>query len=68
MAVMRIVIVVMLLAVVYNMGRALIFIFRDQGHERERGVRALTLRVALSFALVVLLVVGNHLGWITPKF
>lgn len=25
-------------------------IFRDQGHERERGVRALTLRVALSFA------------------
>ena len=59
---MRIVIVVMLLAVVYNMGRALIFIFRDQGHERERGVRALTLRVALSFALVVLLVVVVLIG------
>ena len=65
---MRIVIIVLLLAVIFNMGRALIFIFRDQGHQRERGVRALTLRVALSFALVMLLVVGNQLGWITPKF
>lgn len=65
---MRIVIIVMLLAVVLYMGRALVFIFRDQGRERERGVRALTVRVALSFALVALLVVASQLGWITPKF
>ena len=60
-------VVLLLLAVIFSMGRALVFIFRDQGRERERGVRALTIRVALSFALVVLLVVGNQLGWISPK-
>ena len=49
------------------MGRALVFIFRDQGRERERGVRALTIRVGLSIAVVVLLVVGNQLGWIDGK-
>ena len=64
---MKIVVVVMLLAIIFSMGRALVFIFRDQGRERERGVRALTIRVALSFALVVLLVVGNQLGWISPN-
>ena len=64
---MRIIVILLLLAIVYNMGRALVFIFRDQGRERERGVRALTLRVALSAAVVVLLVVGNQLGWISGK-
>lgn len=64
---MKIVVVLLLLAVIFSMGRALVFIFRDQGRERERGVRALTIRVALSFAVVVLLVVGNQLGWISPN-
>lgn len=64
---MRIIVVMLLLAIIVSMGRALVFIFRDQGRERERGVRALTVRVALSFTLVVLLVVGNQLGWISAK-
>ena len=64
---MRVIVIVLLLAIVFNMGRALMFIFRNQGRERERGVRALTIRVGLSVDVVVLLVVGNQLGWISGK-
>ncbi len=64
---MRIVVILMLLAIIVSMGRALFFIFTDQGRQRERGVRALTLRVGLSFTLVVLLLVGYQLGWISPN-
>ena len=65
---MRIIIVLLLLAIIFNMGRALVFIFRNQGKEREKGVRALTIRVGLSIAVVTLLVVGSKLGWIDSKF
>lgn len=64
---MRIVVILVLLAVIFSLGQALVYIFRDQGRERERGVRALTRRVALSFALVALLLIGNQLGWISPR-
>lgn len=64
---MRIIIVLLLLAIIFNMARALVFIFRNQGKEREKGVRALTIRVGLSIAVVILLVVGSQLGWIEGK-
>jgi phosphatidylglycerophosphate synthase len=64
---MRIIIVLLLLAIIFNMARALVFIFRNQGKERERGVRALTIRIGLSFAVLILLAVGSHFGWIDGK-
>jgi Protein of unknown function (DUF2909) len=60
---MRLLVIVMFLAIVYNMGRALVFIFRDQGAHREKAVRALTWRVALSFALLMALLLARYLGW-----
>lgn len=62
---MRLIVILMFLTIVYNMGRALVFIFRDQGQDRERGVRALTWRVGLSFALLLFLLLGKRLGWLS---
>jgi Protein of unknown function (DUF2909) len=59
---MRLFVILMFLAIVYNMGRALVFIFRDQGPQREKAVRALTWRVALSFALLLALLLARYLG------
>jgi hypothetical protein len=60
---MRLIVILMFLTIVYNMGRALVFIFRDHGSARERGVRALTWRVALSFVLLLFLLLGKQMGW-----
>jgi Protein of unknown function (DUF2909) len=60
---MRVFVILMFLAIVYNMGRALLFIFHDQGPHREKAVRALTWRVALSFALLLALLLAKYLGW-----
>ncbi|MBQ0930440.1 twin transmembrane helix small protein [Ideonella sp. 4Y16] len=60
---MRLFVILMFLAIVYNLGRALLFIFHDQGPNREKAVRALTWRVALSVALLVALMTARYLGW-----
>lgn len=60
---MRLFVILMFLAIVYNMGRALVFIFRDKGPHREKAVRALTWRVALSIALLMAMVLAKYLGW-----
>ncbi|MEM7280552.1 MAG: twin transmembrane helix small protein [Pseudomonadota bacterium] len=61
---MKVVVVLMLLAIVASMGNAL-FSMAGNGSPR-RTVNALTVRVALSVALFILLFVGWHFGWITP--
>ena len=58
----RIVIIVMLLGVLASLFSGLFFLYRDRG-EGERAVKALTLRIALSIALFVLLILGYRLGW-----
>lgn len=44
----------------------LYFLLKDKGRS-ERTVKALTVRVALSIALFVLLLLGFHFGFITGK-
>jgi hypothetical protein len=61
----KIVVVVALIAVVASLFSALYFLHRDRGHG-QRMVKALALRVALSAALVIFLVVSYKLGWIAP--
>ncbi|HEY6644697.1 twin transmembrane helix small protein [Povalibacter sp.] len=62
---MRIFVVVLLLAIVASMGQAL-FVMSSGPTTSPRMVRALTLRVALSVALFLFLLLGWHLGWIEP--
>jgi len=58
----RIVIIMLLLGVLSSLFSGLFFLYRDRG-EGERAVKALTLRIALSIALFVLLILGYRLGW-----
>lgn len=54
------------LAIVLSLGSALVHLVRDKG-ESKKMARALTIRVALSVLLFVLLMVAWALGWIQPK-
>lgn len=64
---MRVIVVLMLIAVVASLGGALVFVYRDQGQGKTRAVKALTLRVALSFALFLLLMAAHWFGWIGER-
>jgi Protein of unknown function (DUF2909) len=62
---MQVLIVVLLLAVVGSLGRALFSM--TSGPDRARQMaNALTVRISISVALFFLLLIGNHFGWIEP--
>lgn len=59
-------IVILLLIVIFlALGSGLVFLVRDQGRT-DRTVMSLTVRVALSLALILLLVIGFATGLIQP--
>lgn len=63
---MKTLIVVAFLAViVYNLGAGLYFMMTDKGGS-ARMVKALTRRIALSIALIVLVLVGIATGFVQP--
>lgn len=64
---MRIVVVLFLVAIVASLASALVFLFRDQGSDSTRMVKALAVRVGLSILLFVLLAAGYYSGLITDK-
>lgn len=59
------VIIVLLLAILASLATAMVFLIRDHS-DRKRTVRALTVRVALSVTLIVVLLIGIYTGWIQP--
>ena len=61
----RLGIVAALLAIVASLGLALVRLVRDRG-QTTRTVKALTLRIALSLLLFVLLIVGMVTGLVVP--
>ena len=61
----KLVIVGVLIAILYSLGSALFYMVRGGGSD-DRTVRALTIRVALSVGLFILLLVAAALGWIKP--
>jgi apolipoprotein N-acyltransferase len=61
----RIIVVAGLVAVIVSLFSALFYMYRDRGHG-TRMLRMLAVRVALSAALVLFLVVSYYVGWITP--
>ncbi|MBA2351573.1 MAG: twin transmembrane helix small protein [Burkholderiales bacterium] len=61
---MKIVIILFLVAILYSLGSALYYLVKDQG-QSDRTVKALTVRVALSITLFVLLLLGFQFGILT---
>ena len=64
--ILRLVILGALLAIIASLGSALYHLTRKSGSDSRRFVRALTLRIGLSVALFILLMIAWYLGLITP--
>jgi len=62
----KLLIVAVLIAVVVSLGSGLRHLVKDDGQSRKRMVNALTVRIALSVLLFVLLFVAWRTGLITP--
>ena len=62
---MKLIVLLLLAAVVISLFSGLFFLVRDKDHPNSpRLLNALKIRVGLSVALVVLLVVSYKLGWL----
>jgi hypothetical protein len=60
---MRYIVIGALILIVGALASALYYLYHDRGHG-TRMVKALAIRVALSAALIVFLVISYKLGWI----
>ena len=63
---MRLVVIAFLIVIVASLASALIYLIRDKG-KSDRTVKALTVRVALSVTLFLLLMVGYYFGIIPQR-
>jgi RsiW-degrading membrane proteinase PrsW (M82 family) len=64
---MRVIVVLMLIGILFSLGSALVFIYRDQGQGKTRAVKALSWRVGLSLALFLLLMLAQRFGWMADR-
>ena len=63
---LKILLVVAFLAVIlWNLGAGLYYMLVDKG-TTKRTVNALTRRIAISIALILLVILAMYMGWITP--
>lgn len=62
----KIIIIVMLLLIVGSLFSALTFLYKDNG-QGERTAKALTIRISLSIALFVFLMLGFYFGIIPAR-
>jgi len=60
---MKIVILVLLLAVIVSLFSGLYFVYKDKG-QSNRAVVSLTIRIALSVLVFVILIGSYYFGWI----
>lgn len=63
---MKIILVILLLAIMVALFSGLFFLIRGDDGKSKRTVNALTWRVGLQVALIVILVVAVLMGWIRP--
>jgi hypothetical protein len=61
---MRIIVILFILVILGSLGSALYYMIKDRG-TTERTAKALTIRVALSVILFLLLIIGFQTGTIT---
>ena len=59
------IIIAFLVLILWNLGSGLYYMMVDKG-QTKRTVNALTRRIALSVALILLVVLAIWMGWITP--
>ena len=59
----RIVVIIALVLIVFSLGTALYYLYRDRG-QGTRMVRALAIRVGLSASLIAFLIISYYFGWI----
>jgi putative copper export protein len=62
---LKLLIVAILFLIVLSLGSGLVFLVSDKG-QKTRTAKALTVRIALSLGLFVLLIVAYATGLITP--
>lgn len=58
-------VIAFLIVIVWNLGAGLYYLLVDRG-QSKRTVNALTRRIGVSVALILLVVIGIHFGWIRP--
>lgn len=58
-------IVAFLIVILWNLGAGLYYMMADKG-QTKRTVNALTRRVAVSVALILVVLLSIWMGWITP--
>ncbi len=63
---MRIVVIAILILIMASLGSALYYMMTDRSGS-NRTVNALTVRVGLSVALFLFLVLGRHYGWLPAQ-
>ena len=61
----KLVIIAVLIMIVWNLGAGMYYMMVDKGRS-DRTVKALTKRIALSVALILLVIVGIATGFIKP--
>lgn len=61
----KILVICLLAAIVVSLGSGLFHLVNDKGDSRKM-VRALTVRIGLSIALFILIMIGWKLGLVTP--
>ena len=58
-------VIAFLILILWNLGAGLYYLMVDRG-QTKRTVNALTKRIVLSVALILLVVLGIYSGWIKP--
>jgi hypothetical protein len=61
----KLLIIAVLVVIVWNLGAGLYYMMVDKG-ATDRTVRALSWRIGISVALILLVVAGIYTGWIKP--
>ena len=60
---MRVLVVVAFIGILVSLGSALVYLMKDRG-KTNRTVNALTVRIGLSVALFLFVLLAHQLGWI----
>ena len=58
-------IIAFLILIIWNLGAGLYYLLVDKG-QSKRTVNALTRRIGLSLALILLVILAIYMGWIKP--
>lgn len=65
-AIVKAIVITTLIVIVFSLGSALFSLVRDKG-QSERTVKALTIRIGLSIALLAFVMLCGKLGLLTPS-